>query len=301
MAQESHIIHYKIREIADYINWGYFFHAWDLPFEMSTVSDVHDCVSCRQAWIYSFSEDKRASAEQAAVLYDDARAMLSAFDAMFEARALFMLFDAKSDDEDNILLGGNATLPMLRQQRPGNDGYCRCLSDYVNPRGNDKVGLFLATVDSEMERYGVDDDYERMLSQTLADRLAEAAAERLHEEVRKRIWGYVPDEALSVADMHRERFQGIRPAVGYPCLPDISLNRLLDSICDFKSIGVTLTENGMMQPHASVSGLMISHPQAQYFAVGAITDEQVKDYARRRGMSVEVMRKFLAKNVCNFE
>jgi cobalamin-dependent methionine synthase I len=296
VAQERHVIHYKIREIADYINWGYFFHAWDFPFEMSTVSGVHDCVSCRRAWINSFEADKRAAAEQAAVLYDDARAMLAEFDSRYEVRALFMLFDAKSDEDDNILLG-DTPLPMLRQQIPGKDGFCRCLSDYVNPQGNDKVGLFVTSVDAEMERHGEGDDYAGMLSQTLADRLAEAAAERLHEEVRKRLWAYAPDEALSVQDMHKELFQGIRPAVGYPCLPDISINRVLDSICRFGDIGVTLTENGMMRPHASVSGLMISHPQAQYFAVGRISGDQLADYSRRRGMTTEQMKKYLARNL----
>lgn len=296
MAQERHVIHYKIREIADYINWGYFFHAWDFPFEMSTVSGVHDCVSCRRAWINSFDADKRMAAEQAAVLYDDARALLSELDSRYDVGALFVLFDARSDDEDNILLG-DVALPMLRQQIPGTDGYCRCLSDYVNPRGNDKVGLFATSVNTEMERYGGGDDYIGMLSQTIADRLAEAAAECLHEDVRKRIWGYAPDESLSIPDMHKERFQGIRPAVGYPCLPDISINMLLDSICGFGDIGITLTENGMMRPHASVSGLMISHPQAKYFAVGSISDDQLEDYARRRGMSPEAMRKYLARNV----
>lgn len=297
MVQERHIIHYKIREIADYINWGYFFHAWDFPFEMSTVSGVHDCVSCRRAWINSFEADKRAAAEQAAVLYGDARKMLAELGSRYEARALFMLFDARSDDEDNILLGNGMRLPMLRQQIPGKDGFCRCLSDYVSPQGNDKIGIFVTSVDEEMEHHGDGDEYLRLLSQTLADRLAEAAAERLHEEVRRRIWGYAPDEALSIQDMHKERFRGIRPAVGYPCLPDISMNRLLDSICGFADVGVTLTENGMMRPHASVSGLMISHPQARYFAVGHISDDQLADYARRRGMTTEQMKKYLARNL----
>lgn len=295
MARERHIIHYKIREIADYINWGYFFHAWSLPFEMSAVSRIHDCESCRQAWINSLDAGKRDAARQAMALYDEARALLMELDERFEVKALFVLADAKTDSEDNILLDG-MRVPMLRQQTPGKDGFCRCLSDYVNPDG-DKIGVFATSAGEEMERYGSDDYYARMLAQTLSDRLAEAAAERLHEEVRKRIWGYAPDEALSIEDMHRELFQGIRPAVGYPCLPDISVNMLLDEICDFGRIGVQLTENGMMRPHASVSGLMISHPQAQYFAVGRITDEQMEDYAQRRGMPSEQVMKFLIHNV----
>jgi cobalamin-dependent methionine synthase I len=138
------------------------------------------------------------------------------------------------------------------------------------------------------------DPYQKMMMQLLADRLAEAAAERLHEQVRKEFWGYASDENLSIPEMQIEKFQGIRPAVGYPSLPDTSLNFVLDDILDMKQIGIRLTESGAMRPHASVSGLMISHPQARYFSIGKIGDDQLRDYARRRGLPVEVCRKFLA-------
>ena len=138
-----------------------------------------------------------------------------------------------------------------------------------------------------------DDDYHALLTQTLADRLAEAAAEKLHQQVRKDIWGYCPNEELSVADLHAERYQGIRPAVGYPCMPDVSLNFLLDRLLDFSSIGIGLTENGMMIPHASVSGLMIANEKARYFDIGEISEEQVTDYALRRELEVEKVKKFL--------
>ena len=115
----------------------------------------------------------------------------------------------------------------------------------------------------------------------------------MHEEVRKTIWGYAPDESLTISELHQEKFQGIRPAVGYPCLPDISINFLLDELVDFKSIGVALTEHGMMRPHASVSGLMLSLPQARYFSVGKIDEEQLHDYARRRNMPIEELKKYI--------
>ena len=137
----------------------------------------------------------------------------------------------------------------------------------------------------------------RMLAQTLADRLAEATAERLHEQVRKEFWGYAPEEQLSIPEMLSERFQGIRPAVGYPSLPDTSLNFIIDRLLDMQGIGIRLTEHGAMRPHASVSGLMISHPQARYFNLGKIGDDQLADYADRRGIPVEMMRKFLASNL----
>lgn len=121
-----------------------------------------------------------------------------------------------------------------------------------------------------MERLYGQDDYKRMLVQTLADRLAEATAEKLHEDVRRKEWGYAPDERLTVRELHNERYQGIRPAVGYPSLPDQSVNFLLDELLDMKQIGISLTENGMMTPHASVSGLMFAHPESRYFSIGKI-------------------------------
>jgi cobalamin-dependent methionine synthase I len=142
-----------------------------------------------------------------------------------------------------------------------------------------------------------DDPYQKMMAQLLADRLAEATAERLHEEVRKHYWGYAKDEQLSIREMQQEHFQGIRPAVGYPSLPDASMNFLLDRLLDMRQIGITLTEHGAMRPHASVSGLMLSHPQAHYFTVGKIGDDQLHDYARRRQMPVDELRKFLIANL----
>ena len=133
--------------------------------------------------------------------------------------------------------------------------------------------------------------------QLLADRLAEAAAERVHEQVRKTYWGYAAEEQLSISDMLIEKFQGIRPAVGYPSLPDTSLNFVLDELLDMKQIGIRLTESGAMKPHASVSGLMLSHPKARYFNLGKIGEDQLQDYARRRGLPIEVCRKFLAANL----
>ena len=133
--------------------------------------------------------------------------------------------------------------------------------------------------------------------QTLADRLAEATAEKLHETVRKEIWGYAPHEQLTIRQLHNEEFQGIRPAVGYPSLPDQSVNFLLDELLGMKTIGIRLTENGMMQPHASVSGLMFAHPASRYFSVGKIDEQQLTDYAMRRGLPVEEMKRFLGANI----
>ena len=126
---------------------------------------------------------------------------------------------------------------------------------------------------------------------------AEATAEKLHETIRKTIWGYAPDEDLTIKQLHQEKYQGMRPAVGYPSLPDLSINFLLDELLDMKQIGITLTENGMMRPHASVSGLMLAHPACRHFSVGKIDEAQLKNYALRRGMPLETMKKFLIANI----
>ena len=132
-----------------------------------------------------------------------------------------------------------------------------------------------------------------MMAQTLADRLAEATAELLHMQVRREIWGYAPDESITVGDMLVGRYQGIRPAVGYPSIPDTGINFLIDSIVGMRQIGIRLTESGMMIPHASVSGFMFAHPESRYFDIGRIGTDQLADYARRRGLPVSTMKKFL--------
>jgi len=204
-----------------------------------------------------------------------------------------------NSEENDIWLEGTR-FPCLRQQNKLEDGYYVCLADFIRPLSQgikDKVGIFATSADATLETLYPDDTYRRMLVQTLADRLAEATAEKLHEDVRKHHWGYVPDEKLSMKQLHNEEFQGIRPAVGYPSLPDQSVNFILNELLDMKQIGIRLTENGMMRPHASVSGLMIAHPASHYFSVGRISEEQLEDYTIRRGMPIDVIRKFLGANL----
>ena len=224
--------------------------------------------------------------------------MLDGLDEDYRVYAVYRLMEANADG-DNLLLDGRR-FPLLRQQtrvRP-DDPYL-CLSDFVRPlsHGIDTVGAFATTVDAEMEELYADDDYKRLLVKTLAERLAEAAAEKTHETIRKKIWGYAKDENLTMKQLLREEYQGIRPAVGYPSLPDMSVSFLLAELLDMEGIGIRLTENGMMQPHASVCGLMFAHPASRYFSVGKIDGEQLADYARRRGYSLETMKKFLAGNI----
>ena len=229
---ERHKLTYDISQLRDYINWSYFYHAWQL----------------------------KTTAQQMEVK-EEALRTLNTLEGNYQAHA------------PNI-----------------------SLADFIRPASQDiadRMGIFCTTVDIGLEKDFDGDAYKKMMVQLLADRLAEAAAERMHEEVRKYYWGYAHDENLTIGDMHAEKFQGIRPAIGYPSLPDTSMNFLLDSILHFADIGIRLTENGAMKPHASVSGMMISHRKASYFMLGRIGADQVEDYARRRGLPVELMRRFL--------
>lgn len=277
-------IKYQINELEPYINWVYFFFAWKVQPE----------------------------SDEAQGLKIEARKMLHSLNAHYSVKAVFELFKCNSLGDDIVLQHPAdcpccrmnprmiGRLPMLRQQVPDKDGICWSIADYIRPMGQgmqDTIALFATSVPAEMQSMYDDDPYRQMMVQTLSDRLAEAAAEVLHREVRMRYWGYAPDENLTIEQLHREEFQGIRPAVGYPCLPDISLNFLIDEYMPFCQVGVSLTENGMMHPHASVSGLMISHPESHYFSVGKITEEQLEDYARRRGMEPYEIRKYLYRNV----
>lgn len=290
---------YDIHELAEYINWIYFFHAWGFQPKYSSIADIHGCDGCRAMWLVSFKEEERPKASEAMQLHKEAMRMLNSLDGRFKVYAMYRLMDANSDG-DNIIMEGK-TFPLLRQQTRVNDSDpFLCLSDFVRPADSgikDTVGCFATTIDPEMEKEFEDDDYKHMLCKTLAERLAEAAAEKIHETIRKSVWGYAPDENLSVKELLNEKYCGIRPAVGYPSLPDISVNFLLDELLDMKRIGITLTENGMMHPHASVSGLMFAHPKSRYFSIGKIDEAQLADYAGRRGKTVDEMRKYLRANI----
>lgn len=292
------IRHYHIHEVSEYINWIYFFHAWGFQPRFASIADIHGCDACRAMWLARFPENERAKAAEAMQLHKEAVRMLVELDTHYQVHGLFRLMEANSEDNDIWMEGYR--FPFLRQQssRPG-EPYL-CLSDFIRPLSNgipDRIGLFATSVDASMENFHTDDSYKHLLVKTLADRLAEAMAEKLHEQVRKELWGYAPEEHLTIRQLHQEEFQGIRPAVGYPSLPDMSVNFILDELLDMKRIGIHLTENGMMRPHASVSGLMFAHPSSRYFSIGKIDEEQLEDYARRRGLPTGVMRKFLAANL----
>lgn len=262
--------HYSIRQLRPYINWTYFYHAWG----------------------FKPSDTRHAEAN---LLRREAETLLDQQADQVATHCLYRLYRANSDGDDLYI--EDIRFPLLRQQRATTPHAPHlCLSDFVRPRSSgipDTVGLFASTA-TLTPPHDAADPYTHLLVQTLNDRLAEAATERLHLFVRRQAWGYAPHESLSIPDLLAEHFQGIRPAVGYPSLPDQSVNFLIDQLLHLHRIGITLTENGAMHPHSSVSGLMLAHPASRYFAVGPIGQDQLEDYAHRRGLPVAVMRKFLA-------
>ena len=251
-------LQFTIEELIPYINWVYFYHAWGVNAQQGEeLRREADMI------LASWTEEHRHTC--------------------FRVR----LFEAHSVDDDIVLYGDKGEedkfiLPLLRQQKPP----YLCLADFLPPVSMraETMGIFASTVP-----FQVND----LLDQTLADRLAEASAERGHEIVRKDIWGYAPDENITPKEMFAEHYQGRRPAVGYPSLPDQSLNFVLADLLDFSSLGISITENGAMIPHASTTGLMVSHPQCRHFRVGSIGEDQLADYAERRGIAPDVLRKFI--------
>ena len=273
---------YNINDVVPYINWPYFDYAWGVGTN---------------------GRDERER------LRREATGMLEEISDKYRTHTIFGLFPANSDGDDILIEGeptaigegGSASVrvPFLRQQRQ-RASHNLCLADFIRPLSlgvSDTIGVFAATIDHAIEKDYCSDPYRKMMAQTLADRLAEATAEKMHEAVRKHYWGYAENENLSIQQLHIEAFQGIRPAVGYPSLPDTSINFIIDRLIGLKDIGIRLTENGMMMPHASVSGFMIAHPRAHYFDIGKIGEDQLRDYARRRGIPVEMAKRFLAANL----
>lgn len=295
----------NLREIAEFIDWKFFFHAWRLSGKYDDIAAVCDCASCKVGWLQNFEENERSKAEEALKLFKDAQEMLR---DIFEKNSLRInasvyLCPAYSDQNDNIVFrtdNGEVKIPTLRQQHPSNDGFCYSLADFLAEK-NDYAGAFATTVlgtEKMAEKFEKDDDvYSSILIKTLADRLAEAAAEWLHFKVRKELWGYAADENLTVKEMLQTKYQGIRPAVGYPSLPDQSVIFELNKFLPFNETGITLTENGAMFPNASVCGLYFAHPKSKYFMIGKIDDEQLRDYAFRKGKTASEIKKWLASNI----
>ncbi|WP_027515420.1 methionine synthase [Bradyrhizobium sp. WSM1417] len=285
---------YDLAELVPYIDWTPFFQTWELAGRFPAILD-----------------DAKVG-EVARSLYDDARKMLDLIvkEKWFRARATVGFWPANAQGDDIVLYADEsrtrtiATLHTLRQQLEKREGrFNAALSDFVAPATTgvpDYVGGFVVTAgigeDVVADRFKMaNDDYSSILCKALADRLAEAFAERMHARVRREFWAYAPDEALSTDELILEKYQGIRPAPGYPAQPDHTEKATLFELLDAENTaGVKLTESFAMWPGSSVSGLYLANPESYYFGVGKIERDQVEDYASRKGMSVAETERWLA-------
>jgi 5-methyltetrahydrofolate--homocysteine methyltransferase len=285
---------YDLAELVPYIDWTPFFQTWELAGRFPAILN-----------------DAKVG-EVARSLYDDARKMLDLIvkEKWFRARATVGFWPANAQGDDIVLYADEsrtrtiATLHTLRQQLEKREGrFNAALSDFVAPATTgvrDYVGGFVVTAgigeDVVADRFKMaNDDYSSILCKALADRLAEAFAERMHARVRREFWAYAPDEALSTDELILEKYQGIRPAPGYPAQPDHTEKATLFELLDAENTaGVKLTESFAMWPGSSVSGLYLASPESYYFGVGKIERDQVEDYAARKGMSVAEAERWLA-------
>jgi len=291
---------FDLAELARYIDWGPFFQTWDLagPFP-------------------AILKDEVVGTEAQRVFSDGKRMLQRLIEGRWlTANAVLGLYPANSVNDDDIELYTDEsrhnvamTWYGLRQQTEKQmiDGVMRpsrCLADFVAPKGvaPDYVGVFAVTAGigvEKKEKYFMDDhdDYSAIMLKALADRLAEAYAEYLHHRVRTDLWGYAPQESLSIEELVAEKYQGIRPAPGYPACPDHSVKKEMFALLQCEEIGMGITESLAMTPAASVSGFYLAHPQSSYFNVGRIGDDQLHDLARRRGMSEQALQRLLAPNL----
>jgi 5-methyltetrahydrofolate--homocysteine methyltransferase len=284
---------YPLHELIERIDWTPFFRAWELAGNYPAIL-----------------EDKVVG-ESAKKLYADARKMLDHIvrEKWLTAKGVVGFWPCRRDGDDVVLFEDDtrskeiSRLYFLRQQVEKRAPRANmCLADFISP-DSDWIGGFAVTaghgIEEHLARFKADhDDYSDILLKALADRLAEAFAERLHERVRKTLWGYAPDEALTNEELTREKYRGIRPAPGYPACPDHSqkpeLFRLLNA---GQNAGISLTESFAMMPTSAVSGYYFAHPEAQYFGVARIGRDQLEDYAKRRGCSIEQAEKWLRQNI----
>jgi 5-methyltetrahydrofolate--homocysteine methyltransferase len=286
---------YPLSTLRNYIDWTPFFITWELKGKYPSIFD------------------DKAVGEEAKKLFDDANKLLDKViqEKHLTANGIVGLFPANSVGVDDIEIytdesrsGVKRVLHTIRQQtQKSKDEPNIALADFIAPKETgteDYIGMFAVTagigIEKLVEKFEKDhDDYNSIMIKALADRLAEAFAEHLHELVRKEYWGYTSDEKLSNEDLVKERYIGIRPAPGYPAQPDHTEKPIIFSLLDVeKNAGIKLTESLAMYPAASVSGLYFSHPEAKYFTVGKIGKDQVLDYHRRKGMSVKEIERWLS-------
>jgi len=282
---------WDLADLRNYIDWTPFFRAWELHGNYPAIL-TDEIVG-----------------ESAISLFADANAMLDKIihEKWLRAKGVAGLWPCSRDGDDVLVYcdktEAHVRLPFLRQQIAKREGKANmCLADFIS-RDGDWIGGFAVTTGHGIETHLAEfkanmDDYSDIMLKALADRLAEAFAERMHEHVRKELWGYAPDEQFTSEALNREEYRGIRPAPGYPACPDHSLKPTLFDLLDAThQTGITLTESFAMLPTAAVSGFYFGHPQSEYFGVARIGEDQVSDYAARRGLNLERARQYLRPNL----
>ena len=282
---------WDLADLRNYIDWTPFFRAWELHGNYPAIL-TDDIVG-----------------ESATSLFADANAMLDKIinEKWLRAKGVAGLWPCWRDSDDVVVYceqtEAHVRLPFLRQQIAKREGKANmCLADFIS-RDGDWIGGFAVTtghgIETHLAQFKANiDDYSDIMLKALADRLAEAFAERMHEHVRKDLWGYAPDEQFTPEALNREEYRGIRPAPGYPACPDHSLKPTLFDLLDAThTAGITMTESFAMLPTAAVSGLYFGHPQSEYFGVARIGDDQVSDYAARRGLDLDRARQYLRPNL----
>ena len=282
---------WDLADLRNYIDWTPFFRAWELHGNYPAIL-TDDIVG-----------------ESATSLFADANAMLDKIinEKWLRAKGVAGLWPCWRDGDDVVVYceqtEAHVRLPFLRQQIAKREGKANmCLADFIS-RDGDWIGGFAVTtghgIETHLAQFKANiDDYSDIMLKALADRLAEAFAERMHEHVRKDLWGYAPDEQFTPEALNREEYRGIRPAPGYPACPDHSLKPTLFDLLDAThTAGITMTESFAMLPTAAVSGLYFGHPQSEYFGVARIGDDQVSDYAARRGLDLDRARQYLRPNL----
>lgn len=282
---------FPLSELREYIDWTPFFMTWEL------------------AGRYPKILNDEVVGVEAQKLFNDANKLLDKVieEKLLKAKGVIGFWPANSIGDDVKLQSGETTFHFLRQQSEKAEGQTyNCLADFVAPQETgvtDYMGGFAVTtgigIEALVEAFEKDhDDYNSIMIKAIADRLAEAFAEKMHELVRKEYWGYAKDETLSTEDLIREEYQGIRPAPGYPACPDHTEKRLLFDLLDAENAtGIYLTESFAMYPTAAVSGFYFAHPQSKYFGLGKINKDQVEEYAKRKGVDVNYVERWLSPNL----
>jgi 5-methyltetrahydrofolate--homocysteine methyltransferase len=283
-----------LNELAEFIDWTFFFFSWKISGKYPAIFD------------------DPVKGVEARKLYDDALIYIREIidKNLLEARAVFGIYPASADGDDvDVYSVSNkkekvARLSFLRNQEKKEPGIPNLsLSDYIAPYSaglDDNIGLFVVTadLDSEAMKQYAEDDYASIMIRILSDRFAEAAAEWLHMKIRTEYWGYEKNEKLSVEDMLKVKYRGIRPAPGYPACPDHTEKRILFDLLQVeKNIGASLTENFAMIPPAAVSGYFFSHPASSYFNIGKLSEDQLADYGKRKNFAPGEAKKWLAHNL----